>query len=153
MTAAVTAGPTGPRPGTTSTRSRTTWRPSSTILTYTTSLSSVTHSEAAELVRYLTRHGDARIARMVLVAPTTPMLRRTADNPDGWDPALVDANYAAVAANVPQWCADFEAAGPIFGSSLGSSPGLVDWTMRMIVDTPLPRAAEDAEAEHQRQHG
>jgi non-heme chloroperoxidase len=90
-----------------------------------------------ELVRYLTRHGDGRVARMVLVAPTTPALRRSDDNPDGWDPALVDANYAAVAANVPQWCADFEAVGPYFGSSPGSSPGLVDWTTRMIVDTPL----------------
>jgi non-heme chloroperoxidase len=90
-----------------------------------------------ELIRYLTRHGDARVARMVLVAPTTPALRRSADNPDGWDPALLDANYAAVAANVPQWCADFEAVGPYFGSSSGSSPGLVDWTTRMIVDTPL----------------
>ena len=90
-----------------------------------------------ELVRYLTRHGDARVARMVLVAPTTPQLRRSAGNPDGWDPALLDANYAAVAANVPQWCTSFEAAGPYFGSSPGSSPGLVDWTIRMIVDTPL----------------
>jgi non-heme chloroperoxidase len=90
-----------------------------------------------ELIRYLTRHGDARVARMVLVAPTTPALRRSADNPDGWDPAMIDANYAAVAANVPQWCADFEAVGPYFGSSSGSSPGLVDWTTRMIVDTPL----------------
>jgi non-heme chloroperoxidase len=90
-----------------------------------------------ELVRYLTRHGDARVARMVLVAPTTPALRRSADNPGGWDPVLIDANYAAVAANVPKWCADFEAAGPYFGSSPGSSPGLVDWTLRMIVDTPL----------------
>ena len=90
-----------------------------------------------ELVRYLTRHGDARITRMVLVAPTTPQLRRSAENPDGWDPAMLDANYAAVAANVPQWCASFEAAGPYFGSSPGSSPGLVDWTIRMIVNTPL----------------
>jgi pimeloyl-ACP methyl ester carboxylesterase len=90
-----------------------------------------------ELVRYLTRHGDARVTRMVLVAPTTPQLRRSAENPDGWDPAMLDANYAAVAANVPQWCASFEAAGPYFGSSPGSSPGLVDWTIRMIVDTPL----------------
>jgi pimeloyl-ACP methyl ester carboxylesterase len=90
-----------------------------------------------ELVRYLTRHGDDRITRMVLVAPTTPQLRRSAENPDGWDPAMLDANYAAVAANVPQWCASFEAAGPYFGSSPGSSPGLVDWTIRMIVDTPL----------------
>ena len=89
-----------------------------------------------EAVRYLTRHGDERVARMVLVAPTTPALRRTPANPDGVDPALIDANYAAVAADVPKWCADFEAAGPYFGSSPGSSPGLIDWTTRMIVDTP-----------------
>ena len=99
----------------------------------------VAHSLGSkEAVRYLTRHGDARIARLVLIAPVTPLLRRTAGNPDGLDPALIDANYAAVAANVPKWCADFEAAGPYFGSSPGGSPGLVDWTIRMIVDTPLP---------------
>jgi pimeloyl-ACP methyl ester carboxylesterase len=99
----------------------------------------VAHSLGSkEAVRYLTRHGDTRIARLVLIAPTTPLLRRTADNTDGLDPALIDANYAAVAANVPKWCADFEAAGPYFGTSPGASQGLVDWTMRMIVDTPLP---------------
>jgi len=99
----------------------------------------VAHSLGSkEAVRYLSRHGDVRIARLVLIAPTTPLLRRTTDNPDGLDPALIDANYAAVAANVPQWCADFEVAGPYFGTSPGASPGLVDWTMRMIVDTPLP---------------
>jgi non-heme chloroperoxidase len=98
----------------------------------------VAHSLGSkEAVRYLSRHGDARIARLVLIAPTTPLIRRTADNPDGVDPALIDANYAAVAADVTQWCADFEAAGPYFGSSPGGSPGLVDWTIRMIVDTPL----------------
>jgi pimeloyl-ACP methyl ester carboxylesterase len=74
----------------------------------------------------------------VLIAPTTPLLRRTADNPGGLDPVLIDANYAAVAANVPKWCADFEAAGPYFGTSPGGTPGLIDWTTRMIVDTPLP---------------
>lgn len=91
-----------------------------------------------EGVRYLTRHGGSRVARLVLVAPVTPLIRRTADNPDGADPALLDANYAAVAANVPQWCASLEAAGPYFGTSPGGSPGLVDWTTRMIVDTPTP---------------
>jgi non-heme chloroperoxidase len=91
-----------------------------------------------EVVRYLSRHGDSRIARIVLVAPTTPLLRRTADNPDGLDPALIETNYQVVAADIPKWCADFEAAGPYFGSSPGGSRGLVDWTIRMIVDTPLP---------------
>jgi non-heme chloroperoxidase len=89
-----------------------------------------------EGIRYLTRHGGARVARLVLVAPVTPLMRRTAGNPDGVDPALIEANYAAVAADVPKWCADFEAAGPYFGTSPGGSPGLVDWTTRMIVDTP-----------------
>jgi non-heme chloroperoxidase len=99
----------------------------------------VAHSLASkEAIRYLTRHGDSRIDRLALIAPTTPLLRRTSDNPDGLDPALIDANYAAVAADVPKWCADFEAAGPYFGASPGGSPGLVDWTTRMIVDTPLP---------------
>ena len=90
-----------------------------------------------EGVRYLTRHGDSRIARMVLVAPVTPLLQRRPGNPDSVDPALIEANYQAVAADVPKWCADFEAAGPYFGSSQGGSQGLVDWTTRMIVDTPL----------------
>jgi non-heme chloroperoxidase len=99
----------------------------------------VAHSLGSkEAIRYLTRHGDSRIARLVLIAPTTPLLRRTADNPDGLDPALIDANYAAVAADVPKWCADFEATGPYFGTSPGASPGLIDGTIRMIVDTPLP---------------
>ncbi len=90
-----------------------------------------------EVIRYLTRHGDSHIARLVMVAPTTPLMRRTADNLDGIDPVLIEANYQAVAASVPKWCADFEAAGPYFGSSPGGSRGLVDWTIRMIVDTPL----------------
>jgi pimeloyl-ACP methyl ester carboxylesterase len=98
----------------------------------------VAHSIGSkEAVRYLTRHGDARIARLALIAPTTPLLRRTADNPDGLDPALIEANRAAIAANVPKWCADFEAVGPYFGASPGGSQGLIDWTIRMIVDTPL----------------
>jgi non-heme chloroperoxidase len=97
----------------------------------------VAHSLGSkEAVRYLTRHGDSLVARLVLVAPSTPLMRRTADNPDGLAPALIDANYAAVAADVPRWCADFEAAGPYFGASPGASQGLIDWTIRMIVDTP-----------------
>jgi pimeloyl-ACP methyl ester carboxylesterase len=48
----------------------------------------------------------------------------------------VPSGYAAVAADVPTWCANFEAAGPYFGASPGASQGLIDWTLRMIVDTP-----------------
>jgi pimeloyl-ACP methyl ester carboxylesterase len=97
-----------------------------------------------EIVRYLTRYGQSRVARLVLVAPTTPFLLRTDDNPDGWDPALVTANRAALQANVPKWCADSNAAGPYFGMTTRDVQGLVDWTLRAIVDTPLHILLETA---------
>jgi pimeloyl-ACP methyl ester carboxylesterase len=37
----------------------------------------------AECVRYLTRHGSDRIARLALVAAITPMVGQAPDNPDG----------------------------------------------------------------------
>ena len=46
---------------------------------------------SGEAVRYLTRHGAARIARLAMVAPTTPLLVRRYDHPDGVDPALFEA--------------------------------------------------------------
>jgi pimeloyl-ACP methyl ester carboxylesterase len=90
-----------------------------------------------EIVRYLTRHESARVDKLVLVAPTTPFLLRTADNPDGWDRALVDASLAALRADVPRWCADSNAAGPYFGTTARDVRGLAEWTTRLIVDTPL----------------
>ena len=42
---------------------------------------------SGEAVRYVTRHGTARVSRLALVAPTTPLLVRRNDNPDGIDPA------------------------------------------------------------------
>ncbi len=40
-----------------------------------------------EAVRYLTRHGRRRVARLAMIGPTTPLLARRADNPAGIDPA------------------------------------------------------------------
>lgn len=45
---------------------------------------------SGEAVRYLTRHGAGRVAKLAMIAPTTPLLIRRADNPDGIDPALFD---------------------------------------------------------------
>jgi non-heme chloroperoxidase len=51
----------------------------------------VAHSMAGgEAIRYLSRHGSKRVARVALVAATLPFLSRTADNPDGIDPAVFD---------------------------------------------------------------
>ncbi len=51
----------------------------------------VTHSMAGgEAVRYLSRHGSKRAARVALIGATLPFLTKTADNPDGIDPAVFE---------------------------------------------------------------
>jgi pimeloyl-ACP methyl ester carboxylesterase len=89
-----------------------------------------------EIVRYLTRHGQDLVTLMVLVAPTTPFLLQTSDNPDGFPRAAIDASCASLRADIAKWCVDANDAGPYFGTS-PASQGLVDWTVRHIVDTPL----------------
>jgi pimeloyl-ACP methyl ester carboxylesterase len=37
----------------------------------------------AEVARYLARHGEERVARVVFASATIPFLKQTADNPDG----------------------------------------------------------------------
>jgi non-heme chloroperoxidase len=43
-----------------------------------------------EVVRYLSRHGARRIARIVMVAPITPLILKTADNLDGMDSSYLE---------------------------------------------------------------
>jgi non-heme chloroperoxidase len=51
----------------------------------------VCHSMAGgEAVRYLSRHGTKRVARVALLGATLPFLTKTADNPDGIDPAVFE---------------------------------------------------------------
>ena len=51
----------------------------------------VTHSMAGgEAIRYLSRHGSKRVARVALIAATLPFLTKTTDNPDGIDPAVFE---------------------------------------------------------------
>lgn len=56
---------------------------------------------SGEVARYLARHGDARIAQAVLMAGTTPFMMRTADNPEGVDPAVLDGLLAAIEQDRP----------------------------------------------------
>lgn len=49
-----------------------------------------------EIVRYLSRHGTARVSRAVLVAPQLPLVVKTADNPDGVDEAMLEAVLTAL---------------------------------------------------------
>jgi non-heme chloroperoxidase len=70
-------------------------------------LTLITHSMAAgEAVRYLIRHGSSRVARLVLLAPTTPMLLKTDDNPNGAPRAGFEALWAQWRRDYPKWVAD-----------------------------------------------
>ena len=60
-----------------------------------------------EIVRYLTRNGVGRVARVVLVGTTTPMLVRAVDNPGGVDPAVFEAfRRDALMRDFPGWIDD-----------------------------------------------
>ena len=58
---------------------------------------------AGEVARYLARHDRKRIARTLLVAPTTPFALKTADNPDGIDRAVYDKIVATLEADPPAY--------------------------------------------------
>ena len=86
-----------------------------------------------EVVRYLSRHGAARIARVVLVGTITPFVLQTADNPDGTDPRMLAAVRKALAADRAQPVAD---AAPAFFNAPANpvSPEIMAWWTRMMVD-------------------
>lgn len=89
-----------------------------------------------EAVNYLARHGSDRIARLVLVAPTTPYLVKTEDNPDAVPKAMIEADTAAVAQDFAKWIAANEA--PFFTPE---TPEVTRaWIREMMLSVPLPVA-------------
>jgi pimeloyl-ACP methyl ester carboxylesterase len=89
-----------------------------------------------EAVNYLDRFGSDRISKLVLVAPTTPFLVQTEDNPDAVPKVMVDAQNEEIAQNYPKWLADNEA--PFF---MPDTPHIVrSWIMEMMLSVPLPVA-------------
>jgi non-heme chloroperoxidase len=89
---------------------------------------------SGEVVRYLARHGTARIARVLLVAPTTPFALKTPDNPEGIDKAIYDAFVAALETDRPAY---FKAGVPTF---LGkdADPETVDWALKIAAQASVP---------------
>jgi pimeloyl-ACP methyl ester carboxylesterase len=100
----------------------------------------VAHSFASgEVVRYLSRHGSGRIARVVLVAPAAvPFLLKTDDNPIGIPQPVFEQARDAFLSDFAGW-AEAQAA-PYFGP--GTSRAMVDWTIRMMTQTSLQAAGE-----------
>lgn len=87
-----------------------------------------------EITRYLSRHRAGRVARVMLIAPTTPFLLQTDDNPHGIPNEAYAAMAAALGENRPAWLA---AAAPSFfgmnmpGSTVG--PELVEWASALFM--------------------
>jgi non-heme chloroperoxidase len=99
----------------------------------------VGHSLGAnEIVRYLARHGSARVARAVLVAGGTPPLLKSDNNPDDVDPAFFAAARAAYAANRAKWLDDNS--GPFFTPD--TSSGVRTWTLAMMMSSSFRAAVE-----------
>ncbi|AGL15842.1 alpha/beta fold hydrolase [Actinoplanes sp. N902-109] len=83
---------------------------------------------AGEIVRYLARHGSRRVARIALLATTTPLLLRTGTNPDGVDAAVLHQMLAGIQADRAGFTHDI--AGPFFVGAQASA-----------ADVPLSPAA------------
>jgi non-heme chloroperoxidase len=89
-----------------------------------------------EIVRYLSRHGARRIARIVMVAPITPLLLKTADNPDGMDSRYLEKVREALSTDRPHVIAG--AAPAFFGAPKNSvSAEMMEWWTQMLLQCSL----------------
>lgn len=84
-----------------------------------------------EIVRYLSRHGSRRIARIVLVAPTLPFMTKTLDNPEGIDRALWDDLRTRTMSDFPQVLAE------TFQPTGETSLPMYEWIFRMFEQASL----------------
>jgi pimeloyl-ACP methyl ester carboxylesterase len=85
------------------------------------------------VVRYLSRHGARRVTRAALVAPTTPFILKTEDNPDGVDKRIFEQLRAMWSRDFPKWLADN--ARPFFAPE--TSPEMIQWGVRMGLQASL----------------
>lgn len=91
---------------------------------------------AAEILRYVQRHGTARIAKIVLLAPVAPFLLKTADNALGAPEAFYESIRAEWRKDFPKWIEANKA--PFFTPD--TSVETMDWMKGMMLNTWLPAA-------------
>ena len=86
-----------------------------------------------EVVRYLSRHGSNRVARVVLVSTITPFALKTDDNPEGADRATLENARKGLSKDLPNLLATY--APTFFGAPQNRvSREIMDWWVRMMVD-------------------
>ncbi len=67
-----------------------------------------------EVVHYIARHGESRVAKAAIIAAVPPLMVQTPDNPGGLPKSVFDDLQRQVAANRSQFYYDL-AAGPFYG--------------------------------------
>jgi non-heme chloroperoxidase len=96
-----------------------------------------------EVVRYLSRHGQGRVARAVLVSCVTPYLLKTDDNPEGVDGAVFDGMVDGIKKDRAWFMREFAA--PFYGRTMMShtvSEDVLDWFVTMALQAS-PKATID----------
>jgi non-heme chloroperoxidase len=89
-----------------------------------------------EVVRYLARHGESRVAKAVLISAVPPLMLKTPANPGGLPKDVFDGFQVQVATNRAQFYRDLPA-GPFYGFNrpgVKTSEGLVQnwWRQGMM---------------------
>jgi non-heme chloroperoxidase len=83
-----------------------------------------------EVVHYLGRHGESRVARAAIISAVPPLMVKTAANPGGLPKEVFDGFQAQLAANRSQFYRDV-AAGPFYGynrpGAKASEPVIENW--------------------------
>lgn len=90
-----------------------------------------------EIARYLSRHGTARIARVVLASSITPLVGKKPDNPDGTDPSQYEALIAMIKQDRPAF---LTGGVPLFVGDRTISPAMSQWLTAQFLRAS-PRAA------------
>lgn len=99
----------------------------------------------AEVVRYLTRHGAGRIARVVLSGTVTPMLLQGPDNPDGIPDDAVAQVRSVMLRDIGDWM-EISGKAEYFYGEHRVSQQLKDWTLNTIAAVPLPILTQTSDA-------
>jgi non-heme chloroperoxidase len=83
-----------------------------------------------EVTRYVARHGEGRVAKMVLISSVPPLMVQTPANPGGLPKSVFDGLQAQLAANRTQFYIDLPA-GPFYGynrpGAKASQPIIWNW--------------------------
>jgi len=92
-----------------------------------------------EIIRYLSRHGSSRIARIVLVSTIMPCYLKKPDNPHGVEIEVVDKLLEDLRKDFPKWLSD-NADDFFLPASFGTSPQVTQWTISTVLSTSFNAA-------------